>query len=246
MRVKSGLHVSPPIFRGQADRSWGLQTTLERAGGQLSVKGYHDLIFAAKPQIESHTSQAFDVLSPPAFSDWIEKQSAFGLFDFPAYEYLVYLRHHGFPSPLLDWSASPYIAAFFAFRDAHRSERVAVYCYLEYVGKIKGGWTGDPHIRVRGPYVKTHRRHFWQQAEYTICIRKEGTDWHYAAHDDAVIGDRFEEEKLWVITFPSTARQLVLTELDRYNLNAYSLFGTEDALAETVAFREMHSLRYGA
>jgi FRG domain len=38
----------------------------------------------------------------------------------PAYDLLIYTRHHGFPSPLLDWTRSAYIAAFFTFAAEHQ------------------------------------------------------------------------------------------------------------------------------
>lgn len=93
----------------------------------------------------------------------------------PGYEYFAYLRHHGYPSPLLDWTASPYIAAFFAFRNvAPTVDKVSVYVYLEYAGFGKIGSNDAPSIKTFGPYATIHSRHILQQSSYTICAIREG------------------------------------------------------------------------
>jgi hypothetical protein len=43
----------------------------------------------------------------------------------------------------------------------------------------------------------------------------------------------------WKINIPSTERLKVLRLLDGYNLNAYSLFQSEETLMETIAVREL-------
>jgi hypothetical protein len=240
LRRDARTHVSGLLFRGQSDASWRLDTTLERyAPLWLEARDYYRAMYGAKYQIESLTDRRWDIKTPPDYEDWLKGEKAFGLFEPPGYDFMIYLRHHGFPSPLLDWSQSPYVAAFFAFsHTATHVSRVSIYAYLEYAGQSKSWSTETPRICGRGPTVRSHRRHVLQQCEYTICTTPSGGYWSYACHEDAFAQGEEGQDLLWKFSIPSSERLKVLQALDRYNLNAFSLFGSEESLMETIALRE--------
>jgi hypothetical protein len=72
-----------------------------------------------------------------------------------------------------------------------------------------------------------------------MCIVRDG-EWRYAAHEDAFARDDAHQDLLWKFNVPSSERLRVLQSLDAYNLNAFSLFGSEESLMETMALRELH------
>ena len=152
--------ISNWFYRGQANAAWPLSTTLDRAGwSRREVLDYYRLIYRAKPHIESLSGSSWIVPDLKEVRDMI-LQDGMGLSPrLPAYEYLAYLRHHGFPSPLLDWSISPYIALLFAFMDASPSDFVSVYALMEFSTGTKMRDSGSARIEQYGPYVRTHRRH---------------------------------------------------------------------------------------
>jgi hypothetical protein len=235
------------LFRGQREADWNLETTLERyRAASLTFMHYYTSIWAAKPQIEAHTGQKWEIVSLEEYRQKTRDPRAGGFFAAyaPAYDYMAYLRHHTFPSPLLDWTASAYVAAFFAFREAgDNSGRVAIYAYRR---TATGGWVtvvGEPAIDVRGPYVRTHRRHFLQQCQYTVCAAFTAPEWHYVSHDAVFAGQgamsMSAQDQLWKFTLPRSERERVLAYLDEHNLNAYSLFGSDEGLMEMMARREL-------
>ncbi|HWA90223.1 MAG TPA: FRG domain-containing protein [Rhizomicrobium sp.] len=235
-------------FRGQADSRWGLATTLERHTiGKTEFIDYYRTISVLQAELEAFTENSWqipdyaEVCNVARSYDEFSRRMTFG--QNPAYEYMAHLRHHGFPSPLLDWTRSEYIAAYFAFRETHKNENASIYVLSE--SNTFGGSSRTPRIHRFGPNVKTHRRHFLQQCEYTMCLGfdEDNGAWCFSPHDQAFkTNEEFEEtpfnSTIYKFNIASSERAKVLKSLDEHNLNAFSLFGSEESLMETLTLRE--------
>lgn len=88
------------IFRGQSNSEWELQTTLERSN---IVKGF--------PEFEDNLLKDFKKGVKFYLNDELLPNSVL--------EYFSLLQHFGAPSRLLDFTKSPYVAAYFAFEQAN-------------------------------------------------------------------------------------------------------------------------------
>lgn len=234
----------PLLFRGQSNSSWPINTTLERYGKkECSLKDYYRLVHRIRPQIETFANKKWEVPEFYDLMDWIKSLSRLNS-GFPAGSYLMFLRHHGFPSPLLDWTVSPKIAAYFAFRSPIPpcSGEVSIYVFSEMPHGSKIMDNQEPQIFNFKSHDARHHRHFYQQSRYTVCMNCLNDEWRFAPYQNVISGDqstRMQQDVLWKFNIPWSERQKVLKLLDEYNLNAHSLFGSEESLMETLAFREI-------
>ena len=228
------------LFRGQADSTWSLETTLERTSPDpYSIQHYLQRADSVVNEIESLTGVDWKLPAYPDIIKAIEIVQDSMRTHLPGYEYLVYLRHHGFPSPLLDWTRSPYVAAFFALENRTTAERACVYAFIETPEGGKSFREGDATIHAVGQYITTHIRHYTQKANYTIATRwdRDQKKHFFCSHHDSsppVVGS---QNVLVKITFPGTDRIKALKELDDYNINQYTLYQSEDALVRSLGMR---------
>jgi len=231
----AGFRLSPLLFRGYAKASWRLETTLERyTCRSYSMEDYYRVMEAVRPAVESCTERRWDLPHEYSFDESIP-QSPQG------YEFMVYLRHHGFPSPLLDWTRSPYVAAFFAFNSACDGDRVAIYTFVEYSDLGKAGSPEEATIVGCGPYVTTHPRHFHQQSEYTYCKKKVEGKYVYCSHEEAFARNDENQDVVNKFILPASERKAVMERLHLMNISAYSLFGSEESLLSTMAYHEIEN-----
>ena len=240
-RKESGRNYSSLLFRGHAEESWGLQTTLERFSPNITkLDQYMYTAEKIRYQVELHAGNSWDPILENGEIRETDKKSIGMHADIPSPEYLVYLRHHSFPSPLLDWTRSPYIASLFAFSDCGGTGNIAIFVYQEYLGRSKLCSSDSTFIQNIGPHIKTHKRHTLQQAQYTICLQsskaRSALPYDIKSHETQSGGDR--QDTIYKITIPKSEKLKVLIKLEQFNLNLYSILGSEEALMSTLATRE--------
>ena len=223
-----------PRFRGHADAEWKLETTLERFTKKpsWSQEQYYKAIRDIRPAVISITGKSWDI---PEFED--------GKLAPSGYEFMIYLRHHGFPSPLLDWTRSPYVAAFFAFQSQEqpKSGKVAIYSYAEHFGgTMIANDLSEPTVHGLGPYAVTHKRHYAQQCEYSICAQQIDGKYVYVSHENPrFVAPTSDLGPVKKYILPASERTRALSCLHRMNVTAFSLFGSEESLMETLAYQEI-------
>ncbi len=230
-------YYSDLLFRGQANHDWELETTLERVTPKSrELAEYYRAVAVAKTQIETFTNRTWEEIDYPSLRQTFADYDSLRSSKLPHYDFLVYLRHHGFPSPLLDWTRSFYVAAFFAF-NSPKAERVSIFVYQEHSGSGKSSSSGAAQIRALGPHVRSHPRHFLQQGEYTLCGQYVEGSWCFAPHSAVFARNKESQDKLWKFTVPASEATKVTKQLDAYNINAFSLFQSEESLMATLAAR---------
>lgn len=230
------------LFRGQADSKWPLLTTLERySNRRWSLKSYSEMIFRCSAQVQSITGNKWDL---PTWGDFQKQlESAFDdvFVTIPNYPYWAYLRHYGFPSPLLDWTNSPYIAAFFALEEKRSAESAAVYAFIDSPRGAKIFGDNDKEVHSIGPYVVTDKRHFLQQCWYTVAtvIHAGAKDHELICHEDIAAEERVDKNVFIKIEIPRSERLEAMSALHEFNITHSSLFQSQEALMKTMAFQEI-------
>ena len=100
---------SPFAFRGLADASWSLETSLIRLGGPIDV-------------LEKHLLRNFRKYA----HSYVKERDSLWF-------WLTFAQHHGLPTRLLDWTYSPYVALHFATDNLRHYDRDGVVWMADFV-----------------------------------------------------------------------------------------------------------------
>lgn len=139
-KIVSGLESRKFLFRGQKE-AWKLRTSFHRTGRADVQRFISEDIQALHKHLSSRTKHVFNL------EIGNENGAFFNL-----------VQHHGYPTPLLDWTYSPFVAAYFAYRNvtkqdvqnASSKDRVRIFMFDQ------SAWRSDYDQHIHLPTARLH------------------------------------------------------------------------------------------
>ena len=234
-------------FRGQADAHWNLEPTLSR---YLRCYGVHTTVWS-KQEL-----RIYGIFRRKAhqFLSHLPKEN-------DAFEWLATMQHHGAPTRLLDFTWSPYVAAFFALERA--TKKSAIWAIYPPVLRYEQAFpnfeevAGNTHDHI-GPWLAGNYEKYFVDNKFNFITQGEPyrmSRRHVAQSGTFVITSNISKSIESIVELnPNLKKGIVKFELDTeqlrhetlrrlYNMNITNatLFPDLDGLARSMALEfEMH------
>jgi hypothetical protein len=209
------------IYRGQSNSEWSLTTSIHRT---KQIAQFSDFLFyfnvlipEVQEQVESWDGSRRDLTDPNDMA-----------------EFMAFLQHNGFPTPLLDWTFSPYIAAYFAFEGINQfepqSDEIAIYGFEQalWSNTYKPNYNFDDstqHVSLLRPNFKGNHKQMLQQGVFWFTNTLD-PEQHIRANENE--GLHF----LTKYTISVKERPVVMRDLELMGITAMQLAPSVEAVCK--------------
>lgn len=221
----SEMEDSKYLFRGQQE-PWRLRTTFHR-GDRYRISEFTGKdVKQLHQRLSAITNHYFDLSVP-------DQNGAF----------FNLLQHHGYPTPLLDWSYSPYVSAFFAFRswpiNYGDDGEIRIYIFdneawQERYPQIQNLDPPFPHLSVMEFISIDNPRLVPQQAVTTVTNIDDIESYVLEKQDTDGVA------YLRAIDIPANQREAAMRELRFMGITAGSMFPSIDGVCEELRERNFN------